>query len=184
MQAGGRGTRAGRWVGGQACRQAGGAGGHACRRAGQACMLALLPLTSCTVKPGPKSQNTLANTPRDSARMKAMGGLCLWQKSSSFLASAKEMLVHTTTWRHRHTHHHGSRSAAHQNLAQQHRQSKDACRGAPVCRNPAREPVACYYCSCRPIAALGLWQVTQHQISRTKGHDKVQGSCDRCPTGN
>eukprot|EP00955_Chlamydomonas_euryale_P078864 363215-Chlamydomonas_euryale.AAC.3 len=55
------------------------------------------PLTSNTVKSGPKSVNTLANTPRVSARIKAIAGDCLWQNSSIRLLSAKLPPVTTTT---------------------------------------------------------------------------------------
>ena len=53
------------------------------------------------MKAGPKSQNTVAKTPRVSALMNAMGGLCAWQKASKRTASALETSVKTTTciWR-------------------------------------------------------------------------------------
>jgi hypothetical protein len=62
-----------------------------------ACCLPHSPSTSYTVKAGPKSVNTLANTPRDSTRMKGMGGLWEWHTSLMRFDSSSPASVSTTT---------------------------------------------------------------------------------------
>lgn len=56
------------------------------------------PSGSWTVNAGPKSQKTLAKTPRASARMNAIGGDAARQISSIRFDSSSDALVSTTTF--------------------------------------------------------------------------------------